>query len=50
MSKDLEIVSEYNDCYEDAYRVWGSFYPLADRDLRFYLGNQWDAQERKKTP
>lgn len=48
MSKDLEIVSEYNDCYEDAYRVWGSFYPLADRDLRFYLGDQWDAQERKK--
>ena len=26
MSKDWEIVSEYNDCYEEAYCAWGSFY------------------------
>ncbi|VHN99504.1 hypothetical protein [Candidatus Rhabdochlamydia sp. T3358] len=48
MSKDLAIVSEYNDCYEEAYSGWSSFYPLANRDHRFYLGDQWDAQERKK--
>ena len=48
MSKDLAIVSEYNDCYEEAYRAWNGFYPLADKDLRFYLGDQWDAQERRK--
>lgn len=48
MSKDLAIVNEYNDFYEEAYRAWNGFYPLADRDLRFYLGDQWDAQERRK--
>ena len=48
MSKDLAIVNEYNGLYEEAYRAWSSFYPLADRDLRFYLGDQWDAQEKKR--
>ena len=48
MSKDLAIVNEYNDFYEEAYYAWNPFYPLADRDLRFYLGDQWDAKERQK--
>lgn len=48
MSKDLAIVNEYSDFYEEAYYAWNPFYPLADRDLRFYLGDQWDAKERQK--
>lgn len=48
MSKDLAIVNEYNDFYEEAYYAWNSFYPLADRDLRFYLGDQWSASEKQK--
>lgn len=48
MSKDLAIVNEYSDYYEEAYYAWNPFYPLADRDLRFYLGDQWDAKERQK--
>jgi hypothetical protein len=44
----LNIVNEYNDAYEDAYYAWNPFYPLADRDLRFYLGEQWDEKERQK--
>lgn len=45
---DLAIVNEYNDYYEEAYYAWNPFYPLADRDLRFYLGEQWDEKERQK--
>lgn len=48
MSRDLAIVNEYNDFYEEAYYAWNPFYPLADRDLRFFLGDQWDAKERQK--
>lgn len=44
----LNIVNEYNDFYEEAYYAWNPFYPLADRDLRFYLGEQWDEKERQK--
>lgn len=42
------IVREYDEQYKDAYYAWNPFYPLADRDLRFYLGEQWDEQERQK--
>lgn len=48
MSRDLAIVNEYSDFYEEAYYAWNPFYPAADRDLRFYLGDQWDAKERQK--
>jgi len=44
----LSIVNEYNDYYQEAYYAWNPFYPLADRDLRFYLGEQWDEKERQK--
>lgn len=44
----LSIVNEYNDFYQEAYYAWNPFYPLADRDLRFYLGEQWDEKERQK--
>lgn len=44
----LSIVNEYNSYYEEAYYAWNPFYPLADRDLKFFLGDQWDAKEREK--
>lgn len=44
----LNIVNEYNDYYQEAYYAWNPFYPLADRDLRFFLGEQWDEKERQK--
>lgn len=42
------IVREYDEQYKEAYYAWNPFYPLADRDLRFYLGDQWEEQERQK--
>ena len=48
MSRDLSIVNEYHDAYTQAYYAWNPYYPLADRDLRFYLGDQWDASEKQK--
>lgn len=44
----LNIVNEFNDFYQEAYYAWNPFYPLADRDLRFFLGEQWDDKERQK--
>lgn len=44
----LSIVNEYNDFYQEAYYAWNPFYPLADRDLKFFLGDQWDEKEREK--
>jgi len=45
---DNAIVREYHDLYEDAYLAWNPFYPLADTDLRAYLGDQWNTQEKQK--
>lgn len=44
---DLAVVQLFDEYYEEAYYAWNIFYPLAERDLRFYLGDQWD--EREKT-
>jgi len=50
MAIDTEnaIVREYDELYQDAYLAWNPFYPLADRDLRYYLGDQWDEKEKQK--
>ena len=42
------IVNEYNDYYVDNYYAWNPYYPLAAIDLRRYLGEQWNVQEREK--
>lgn len=44
---DRDIVSQYDEAYNRAYYAWDAFFPLAERDLRFYLGDQWDEQEKK---
>jgi len=45
---DQAIVKEYNDLYEEAYYSMNPFYPLANNDLRFYLGDQWQTGEKQK--
>ena len=43
---DLGIIQDFDQYYNEAYYAWNVFYPLAERDLRFYLGDQWDEQEK----
>jgi hypothetical protein len=45
---DNSIVNEYDRKYLDAWTCWSPFYPLANSDLRYYLGNQWEDDERQK--
>lgn len=47
MPQDYQIVQEYDEYYNEAYYAWNPFFPLADRDLRFYLGDQWDEKEKQ---
>ncbi len=47
VSKGLGIVRAYDDYYQEAYYAWSPFYPLAERDLRYYLGDQWDEKEKR---
>jgi hypothetical protein len=44
---DQTIVQEFDELYKEAYHAWDAFYPEAEKDLRFYLGDQWDAQEKR---
>lgn len=43
----LEITANYDDAYNKAYLAWDDFVPLAERDLRYFLGDQWDDQEKR---
>lgn len=47
MATDVSIVQDFDTHYEEAYYAWDGFYPEAERDLRFYLGDQWDEQEKR---
>ena len=44
---DLDLINEFDTYYQESYLAWDSFYPLAERDLRFYLGDQWDEKEKR---
>lgn len=48
MPTDNNIIQDLDQYYEHAYSVWNPFYPQADRDLRFYLGDQWDEKEKRE--
>ncbi len=48
MTSDLEIIREFDTYYNEAYYAWDPFFPLAERDLRFYLGDQWDEREKRE--
>lgn len=47
INRDRNIVAEYDTAYDKNWYAWNAFLPLADRDLRFYLGDQWDEQEKR---
>ena len=47
-SDDLDILKEFDTAYNEAYYAWDPFFPEAERDLRFYLGDQWDEQEKRQ--
>jgi hypothetical protein len=47
MSKDSELKSEYADAYNLASGSWSSFINAADRDMRFYINDQWTQSEIK---
>jgi len=42
------IVKEYDEQYLENFYAWNPFYPLAATDLRYFLGDQWDTQEKQK--
>lgn len=48
MSNDLDIIRDFDTFYNEAYTCWNSFFPLADRDLNFFLGDQWDEREKRQ--
>ncbi|NGX36876.1 MAG: hypothetical protein K1000chlam2_00021 [Chlamydiae bacterium] len=48
MSTDQSILQDFSELYTDAYYAWDQFFPEAERDLRFYLGDQWDEQEKRQ--
>lgn len=42
-----EILAKHDDTYNLNYYAWNPLYPLAERDLLFYLGDQWTRDEKK---
>lgn len=46
-SEENDIVARYDTAYNRNWYAWNDFLPLAERDLRFYLGDQWDEQEKQ---
>jgi len=48
MAKDRAILQNFDTAYEQAYYAWDPYFPLAERDLRFFLGDQWDEREKRE--
>jgi len=46
-STDLNIIEAFDEYYNEAYYAWDPYFPEAERDLRFYLGDQWDESEKR---
>ena len=38
---------EFDDIYDEAYYAWDAFFPEAELDMRFYLGDQWLNEEKE---
>jgi hypothetical protein len=45
---DLISKNEYEDLYLQGYYAWSAFFPEAELDVRFFLGDQWDPLEKQK--
>ena len=48
MTDNLGVIRDFDERYLEAYTAWSPFYPEAERDLRFYLGDQWSELEKKQ--
>lgn len=48
MTTDQNIIRDFDVRYQEAYYAWDPFFPEAERDLRFFLGDQWDEQEKRQ--
>jgi len=44
---DLGIIQAFDEYYRESYSAWDAYFPEADKDLRFYLGDQWSESEKK---
>lgn len=45
---DQNIIQDFDEAYNDAYFTWNSYYPEAELDLRWFLGDQWNEKEKTK--
>lgn len=48
MQQDQSIIRDFDGLYNESYYAWDAFYPEAERDLRFFLGDQWSEQEKRQ--
>ena len=48
MSTELDIIADFDRYYNEAYYSWNALFPFAERDLRFYMGDQWDEREKRE--
>ncbi len=44
--EDKSKLSEWREAYDQAYSAWNAWLVEAKKDLEFYLGDQWTAQEK----
>lgn len=47
MALDNSVIQQFDTAYNEAYYAWDAFFPEAERDMRFYLGDQWDETEKR---
>jgi hypothetical protein len=40
------IIQEFDQRYVEAYNTWNAFYPEAETDLKYFLGDQWNEKEK----
>jgi len=48
MAQDHTIIQDFDTYYNEAYTAWNPFLPEAERDLKFYLGDQWSEKEKRQ--
>ena len=48
MATDLNIIQDFDTYYNEAYYAWSPYFPEAETDLRYFLGDQWDEREKRQ--
>ena len=46
MATDLDIIQDYNEIYRYETQQWSPYWDEAFKDLRYYLGDQWEYGEK----